>query len=364
MSLINILIKLCLLAVLRDILLRMKRRELLQQMAVAGTILAPPMAPANTSDRLGPVLPQRTLGKCGEKVTCIGLGGFHVGMPPDEATAQAIIEKALETGIRFFDNAQGYHKGLSEERFGRYLIPRYRDDIFLMTKTQAKDAATARLHLEDSLRRMKTDVIDLWQIHSLRSPEDADDRLAKGVFEEVLKAQQEGKVRHLGFTGHASPYAHIRMAEQKEISEACTACQHPVNPVDMAARHSFTEQAMPALLEKNIGILAMKTLADGRFFSKKTVKEKVRWTSDNPVIPNTLTVEECITFALSLPVSVLITGCENTDYVEEKAAIARRFSTLTAEQRMALVERVAAFAEEGKVEYYKNKDIRAGTRKS
>ena len=340
------------------ILLRMKRRDLLQQMAVAGTLLAPPLAGATTSDKLGPVLPMRTLGKSGVNVTCLGLGGFHVGHAKNAATAQAVIEKALESGIRFFDTAESYQHGESERRYGRYLIPRYRDDIFLMTKSTARTAAGAREHLEGSLRRLNTEVIDLWQIHALMDPADADGRLTAGILDVALQAQSEGKIRHIGFTGHASPYAHIRMTENKEVMAACTACQMPINPVDAASAHSFIGKTMPKLLENNIGILAMKTLADGRFFSSKARNEDVIWTSDNPVIPNALSVEECILFALSLPISALITGAEIPEYVEDKVAIVKQFTALSTEQRMALVEKVATFAEEGKVEYYKNEDLR------
>lgn len=320
------------------------------------------MSGASKSDRLGSLLPYRTLGKSGEKVTCLGLGGYHVGWPEDEAVVQATIEKAMEVGIRFFDTAESYGKGRSEERYGKYLIPKYRDNIFLMTKTQAKDAATARQHLEGSLRRMNTEVIDLWQIHSLKDPADADDRLAKGVLDEALKAQQEGKVRHIGFTGHASPYAHVRMTEHKAVREACISCQFPINPVDAASKHSFIETTIPRMLENNIGILAMKTLADGRFFAQKEMNGNVKWTSDKPVIPGALSVEECINFTLSLPVSVLITGAEKPEFVEEKAAIVKRFTTLSEKQRLALAEKVAAYAEEGKVEYYKNKDLRSASK--
>lgn len=342
----------------------MKRREILQQMAVAGTLLAPPLANANKSDKLGPVLPMRGLGKSGVKVTCLGLGGFHVGHATNTAVAQAVIEKALETGIRFFDTAESYQNGESENRYGKYLIPRYRNDIFLMTKSTARDAATARQHLEGSLRRLNTDVIDLWQIHALDSPDDADGRLAAGILDVALKAQSEGKIRHIGFTGHASPYAHVRMTEKQEVMAACIACQMPINPVDAASAHSFIGKTMPKLLENNIGVLAMKTLADGRFFSSKDRNGDVIWTSDNPVIPTALSVEECILFALSLPISVLITGAEIPEYIEDKVAIVKRFVALSREQRMALVEKAAAFAEEGKVEYYKNEDLRIGLKKT
>lgn len=338
----------------------MKRRDFLQQMAAAGAVLAPPAAKsdASRSDRLGSLLPLRTLGKSGVKVTCLGLGGFHIGWPDDEAVVQATIEKALEEGIRFFDTAESYGKGRSEERYGKYLIPKFRDDIFLMTKTQAKDAETARRHLEGSLRRMNTDVIDLWQIHSLSNPDDADQRLAAGVLEVAVKAREEGKIKHIGFTGHASPYAHVRMTEHEAVRSACTACQFPVNPVDAASKHSFIEQTMPRMQENNIGMLAMKTLADGRFFAKKEMNGRVRWTSGNPVVPNTLSIDDCINFALSLPISVLITGAENPELVREKASMVRNFTTLSEKQRLALADRVASFAEQGEVEYYKNKDLR------
>jgi aryl-alcohol dehydrogenase-like predicted oxidoreductase len=336
----------------------MKRREILQQMAVAGTLLAPPLAKANKSDKLGSVLPMRTLGKSGVKVTCLGLGGYHVGHAKNAATAQAVIEKALASGIRFFDTAESYQHGESERRYGQYLIPRYRDEIFLMTKSTARSADGAREHLEGSLRRLNTDVIDLWQIHALMDPADADNRLGAGILDTALKAQAEGKIRHIGFTGHASPYAHIRMTEYQEVTAACTACQMPVNPVDAASAHSFIGKTMPKLLEYNLGVLAMKSLADGRFFASKDRNGDVIWTSDNPVIPNTLSIEECTQFALSMPVAVLIIGAETPEYVEDKVAIAKRFSTLSGEQRMALVEKAAAFADEGKVEYYKNEDLR------
>jgi aryl-alcohol dehydrogenase-like predicted oxidoreductase len=336
----------------------MNRRILLGQLAAAGAIsTSSALSKQSESDRLGSVLPKRTLGKSGDKVTCLGLGGYHIGWMDSETQAQAVIEKALEVGVRFFDTAESYGSGRSEERYGKYLIPRYRNDIYLMTKTQAKDADTAREHLHGSLKRMNTDHIDLWQIHALESPDDVDARLGQGVLEEVLKAQQAGKVRRIGFTGHASPYAHTRMLENKAVCDACTCCQLPINPVDAASPHSFVERVIPKLMEADMGILAMKTLADGHFFASKEMNGEVKWTSENPVIPNALSMEECIMFALSMPITVLITGAEKPEYVEEKAAMVRRFSALSAAHRLALVEKVAAFAEEGEVEYYKSKEL-------
>lgn len=335
----------------------MKRRDLLQQLAIAGAALTPAASHA-ASDRLGPVLPLRPLGQTGEKVTSLGLGGYHIGWPDSEKQVQAVIEAAMENGIRFFDTAESYGKGRSEERYGKYLVPKYRDAVFLMTKSTASDAETARQHLEGSLRRLKTDVIDLWQIHSLKNEDDVDKRLQQGVLEEAIKAKNAGKIRHIGFTGHASPYAHVRMTDNRAVLNNCVACQFPINPVDAASKHSFIEEAVPQMLKYKMGILAMKTLADGRFFARKEMNGKVKWKSENPVIPAVLSIEECIHFALSLPVSVLITGAEVPEYVEEKAAMVRRFSSLHESQRQELIDKVADFADEGKIEYYKNSDLR------
>lgn len=269
-----------------------------------------------------------------------------------------MIESAIEEGVRFFDTAENYGNGLSEERYGRYLTPKYRDSIFLMTKTAAPDAATARQHLEGSLRRMQTDRIDLWQLHSLTSPEDAASRLDRGVLEAALEAKAEGKVQHIGFTGHASPYAHKQMLENSEAREAFETCLMPINPVDAGAKHSFIDQVLPALAEADFGVLAMKTLADGRFFSEKSMNGRVNWETDSPIVPDVLTIEECIFFALSLPISVLITGAEKPAFIREKAALVRRFEGLNDAARLAVVEKVARFAELGEVEYYKNNDLR------
>lgn len=334
----------------------MNRRRFLQ--VLAGTAAAAPFTSAPSApDSLGPVLPQRELGKSGIRVTCLGLGGFHIGWTT-ESLAQATIEAALEEGVRFFDTAESYGPHISEERYGRYLTPKYREHIFLMTKSMAKDAATARRDIEESLRRLATDHLDLWQIHSLFTPEDVDKRLQAGVLAEALKARDEGKIRHIGFTGHASPYAHLRMLERTAGTSPFLACQYPVNPVDAASPHSFTGQVLPALQEAGIASLAMKTLADGRFFGRKIQGNKVTWETSNPVVPGVLSLADCIHFALSLPVSVVITGAENPDFLREKSALVRSFHQMTADERQALTTRVSAYATEGKVEYYKADELR------
>lgn len=340
--------------------MKIKRRKFLKSLAViaAGLQLSPQALAAKSRDRLGRVLPLRRLGKTGENVTCLGLGGFHIGWIDKDATTQAIIEAAIEEGVRFFDTAEGYGNGLSEERYGRFLTPKYRDVIFLMTKTTARDVATAREHLEGSLRRLKTDTLDLWQLHGLSSPEDAASRLEAGLLEFALEAKASGKVRHIGFTGHSSPYAHKRMLNDAKARDGFETCLMPINPVDAGARHSFIEEVLPGLTEADYGVLAMKTLADGRFFEKKTMNDRVLWETEAPIVPDVLTIEECIYFALSLPISVLITGAETPALIREKAALARRFEAFDEDARLAMVEKVADFAESGQIEYYKDRSLR------
>lgn len=306
----------------------------------------------SSRDRLGEKLPLRKLGNTGEKVTMLGLGGYHIGWTT-EKEAQATIEAAIEGGVRFFDNAESYSDGLSEERYGKYLIPKYRDEIFLMTKTYSTDAKTARKHLEGSLRRLNTDVIDLWQVHTLQNPGDVDKRIDNGVLDVVEEAKKSGKVRYVGFTGHNNPYAHDRMLERTEASFFDT-CQFPVNVLDAGAEHSFINTLMQKLMDRNTGILAMKTLADGRFFNKKVQQGEVIWDTNNPVVPGQINIEEALSFAWSLPISVLITGAENPQLLREKVSMAKRFEKMSEKERHALVEKVADISNRKEVEYYKN----------
>lgn len=305
----------------------------------------------SNSDRLGEVLPKRKLGRTGEYVTMLGTGGYHVGWTT-ERDAQEVIEAALEGGVRFFDTAESYSKGTSEERYGKFLTPKYRDLIFLMTKSTGKNAKTVQEHLEGSLRRLKVDQIDLYQVHSIRTPEDVDSRIKEGVLEVLLKAKQQGKIKYLGFTGHQSPFAHTRMLERTKESDIFDAALMPVNVLDQSY-FSFTGNVIPKALDRNMGILAIKSLADGRFFAKK---EKANWTSDDPLIPNYLSIKEAMHFVWSLPVTVLISGNENATFMREKIALARSFTKLSEEQKMKLIDKVKDIALTGKLEYFKKKE--------
>lgn len=331
------------------------RREFLKTMAAMTAALSVPTilgAQKTNQDRLGEILPLRKLGKTGENITMLGVGGYHIGWTT-ERDAQEVIETALEGGVRFFDNAEGYSSGGSEERYGKYLTPKYRDLIFLMTKTQAKTAGEAEQDLEDSLRRMKTDYLDLWQMHSLFTPEDVDERMANKVLEVLIKAKESGKVKHIGFTGHQNPFAHSRMLELTRENDPVETVQMPVNVLDQSY-FSFTQNVMPELLDRNIGVLAMKTLADGRFFA---TKEKAKWTTDDPVVPNYISLREAMFFVWSLPVSTIITGAENAEYMREKIDLAKNFVKLNEQERIALVEKVKDKALDGSVEYFKKKAV-------
>ncbi len=302
-------------------------------------------------DRLGEVLPRRKFGRTGEYVTMLGVGGYHIGWTT-ERDASEVIEAALEGGVRFFDTAESYSSGVSEERYGKYLTPKYRDLIFLMTKTTGPDAQTVQEHLEGSLRRLKVDQIDLYQVHSVRTPKDVDDRIENGVLDVLLKAKEQGKIKYIGYTGHQNPFAHARMLERTTQSDLFDGVLMPVNALD-PSYFSFTEHVMPEALDRNLGIMAIKSLADGRFFASK---KEADWTTDNPIIPNHLSIKEAMHFVWSLPVSVLISGNENATYMREKIALARSFVKLSEQQRMALTDKVRDFALAGNIEYYKKKE--------
>ncbi len=335
-----------------------ERRQFLKKLAgITASLMVPvttlPGCATKSTDRLGEILPQRLLGRTGRKVTMLGLGGYHIGWTTEE-DAQETIEAALEGGIRFFDSAESYGPHTSEERYGRYLTPNHRDLVFIMTKTQAKDAKTAREHLEGSLRRMKTDYLDLWQVHSLFTPEDVENRIFNGILEVMSEARESGKVRHIGFTGHQNPKAHALMLEKTVENDIFETIQIPINPVDAAYSSSFINDVMPEAVNRNMGILAMKTLADGRFFPKKEVLDDTVWETDNPVVPDMMSVEDAMNFAWSMPVSVLITGAENKSLILEKIEMAKRFSDLPEERRQELIDKVMNLSAKGEVEYYKN----------
>ena len=302
---------------------------------------AAPAAKTGGRDRLGPRLPERPLGRTGEGISVLGLGGSHVIMRDhSEAKSQALIEAALEQGIRFFDTAQQYGDGLSEQRYGQFLTPKYRELSYVMTKTEATEQTQARRDMDECRQRLGVDVIDLMQIHHIGSAADVDKRVDGGVVDVLLEAREQGKIRHLGFTGHKTPSAHLRMFERLDgLGVAFDAVQMPVNLVD-PGYESFIEHVLPACVQRGCGVLAMKTLAHGQF-------NGVRSTWGNPdrvaqeLVPQRVSLADALGFVWSLPVASLISGMNEVAMVEENAALARAFAPLDDERRLALVEACA-----------------------
>lgn len=326
----------------------MERRSVLKWLGgfTAGILLSTQAnaRESSKSDRLGKLLPQRILGRTGEAVTMLGVGGSHIGNM-SEPDAQKTIELALEGGVRFFDTAESYQSGGSETRYGKLLTPQYRDVIYLMSKSTARTADDARRHLEGSLSRLNTDYLDLWQVHSVNTPQDVSDRIANEVFEVMAEAKESGKVRHIGFSGHYQPEAMLKVMEESDIFDTC---QMPVNLAD-PNYSSFIKQVMPKLVESNIGVLAMKTLANGGFFGGSSHGRH----GDNPkIVPNLVSIAEAINFAWSLPVSVLITGANDPQQMKQKVDLANSFVGMDESQRQALIDRVADLAGTT-VEFYK-----------
>ena len=313
-----------------------------------GEIFAATTAP---SDRLGKLLPLRKLGVSGPTVTNLGVGGDHVGSA-SEKDAQAIIESALEEGVRFFDNAPLYSDGKAEDRYGKFLTPKYRDVAFIMTKTLAKDRTGALKDLDASLSRMKTDYVDLWQVHALENPQDVEARVQNGVLDAFLEAQRKGKARHIGFTGHGSYKAHLKMLDEiKKRGVKMAASQMPVNPADPHFE-SFVIHVVPKCVEAGIGVLAMKTLAYGRFFGGNNGWRRTE-VSIKPAIPDVLSVEDVFGFVWSLPITTLVSGMESVQQVSQNAAIARKTWNWNQAERQKRIDAMARFAGPD-LEFYKN----------
>lgn len=294
---------------------------------------------AQTTDRIGAVLPKRRLGRSGESVTAFCLGGYHLGLPDDPRQAEAMVERSIELGVRFFDNARRYVGGRSEEYVGRFLTPKYRQDVFLMTKSPAKTGAEAKKELEESLSAMKTDHVDLWQIHALGTPQDVDARIRDGVLDAFLEAKARGRTRFIGFTGHASPKTHLHLlAFLKQRGLEMDTCQMPLNVCD-ASYESFQAGVLPVLLERGYGIIAMKTMAGGSMMGHRidTTPKDLK-TEDIPDVlgKSGITPEECHQYVYSLPVSALCTGCRTMEEIEHNVATLRGFTSLSdsAKQRL------------------------------
>ncbi len=329
---------------------RYSRQEVLRN-ALAVPVAMGPMvnwaSAAPSADRLGEVLPRRKLTRDGEHVTALALGGYHLGFARDPALAERMIERSIELGIRFFDNARKYSDGIAEEYMGRFLTPKYREHIFLMTKAPDPSGAGVRRQLDESLAALKTDYLDLWQIHALQTPADVDERIRNGVVDAFLEAKQQGKVRYIGFTGHRNPKTHLHFLDFLERRGLrFDTCQMPLNVCDPSFE-SFEKLVLPVLLKKEYGVIAMKTMAGGSMMGGRidTTPEDIR-TKDIPdVVEKTeLTLADLHQYVYSLPVSSLCSGCRKVEEIEENVAVLRNFNGLSVEERNRLIEIAKPYA--------------------
>jgi aryl-alcohol dehydrogenase-like predicted oxidoreductase len=275
-------------------------------------------------------------------VSPIGLGGWHLGLPHvDEQLGFRIVRSAIDRGITFMDNSWDYNEGASEIRMGRALRDGYRDKAFLMTKIDGRSKREATRQLDESLRRLQTDRIDLVQHHEVIRFDDPHRIFhAEGANAALLEARKAGKVRYIGFTGHKDPRIHLHMLEvAKENGFSFDTVQMPLNVMDAHYR-SFEKLVVPELVKQNIGVLGMKSMGNGIILKSGTV---------TPV--------ECLHYALSLPTSVVITGCDSMEILDQALDAVRTFRALTVPQREAVLSKTRAAAARGEFEPFKTSSI-------
>ncbi len=289
----------------------------------------------------------RTLGRTGERVSVIGLGGHHIGRQHEEAESIRIIRAAIDHGINFMDNSWDYHDGGSEIRMGKALRDGYRERVFLMTKIDGRTKQAAAEQLNQSLKRLQTDVIDLLQHHEVLRLEDPDRIFAEGGAQEaILEARQAGKVRFIGFTGHKDPFVHLRMLDvAARHGFRFDTVQMPLNVMDAHFR-SFEKQVLPELVKQGIGVLGMKPMADSLILNSKTV---------TPV--------ECLHYAMTLPTSTVITGIDSMEILAQDIEAVKTFRPLTERESAELLARTARAASEGRFEGFKTTNGFDGTAK-
>lgn len=279
----------------------------------------------------------RTLGRTGERVSVVGLGGHHMGLADNEAEAVRLVRSAIDRGINFMDNCWAYHDGKSERWMGKALKDGYREKVLLMTKLEGRTRDMAAKHIDESLERLDVDHVDLMQIHEVIRLEDPDRCFRDdGAIEALRAAQKAGKVRYVGFTGHKDPLVHNRMLEiAAQHDFRFDAVQMPINVLDATFR-SFAQRTLPLLVKDEIGVIAMKSSASG-----------------NIIKQNIATPTECLEYALTLPTSTVVVGMESAERLDQTLAIVRDFKPLAGERMAALLARVAPQAQTGRHEGFK-----------
>jgi predicted aldo/keto reductase-like oxidoreductase len=275
-------------------------------------------------------IPLRTLGRTGLRVTMFGLGGYHAGLPEKEEESIAIIHRALDLGINFFDNADCYQEGRAEERMGKALEGR-RQNIYLMTKVDQRDARGSREQLEKTLRRLRTDYLDIWQFHAVSRLQELDIIFGPGgAMETAEQAKKEGKIRFIGLTGHFDPAVHLEAIKRYSFDTI----QMPINVVDPHYK-SFRNTVLDEAVKRNAGVIAMKSLGFGNILSLRVAK-----------------VAEALPWTWSQPISVLVSGCDRREVLDYNVYLAKTFKPVPESEQAALLERTKPRAGTN-VEHYK-----------
>ena len=329
------------------------RRQLLKTLGVAGSVMAL-SGPRGLTEAMGQVssveaaglsatandvtgeIPKRMLGKTGVQVSALCFGGAHWGRMDSEAEAIRVLHEALEAGVTFLDNAWEYNGGRSEELMGKALQGR-RQQAFLMTKvcSHGRDKRVALQQLDESLRRLRTDYLDLWQIHEVVYDDDPDRHFApNGAADALLEAKRQGKVRFLGFTGHKDPKIHLKMLAHDFPFDTC---QLPLNVFDGTYR-SFAQEVLPVLAQRGIAPLAMKSLSGNA----------------EPIKQGIVTVEEALRYVLSLPIASLVSGIDSRQVLQQNLGIVRRFTPMNVAEMQTLRNRVSRYAMDGQFERFKS----------
>jgi predicted aldo/keto reductase-like oxidoreductase len=307
--------------------------------ASAALSLAPLAEGAEEAGRTG--LAKRELGRTGERVSLLCLGGWHIGSVKEEKEAVKIMHAAIDNGMTFFDNAWDYHDGHSEEVMGKALAEGgYRKKCFLMTKNCGRDARTVQKHLEDSLRRLKTDVIDLMQFHEINYDNDPDWIVEKGGLKVLAKAKKDGKIRFLGFTGHKDPRIHLAMLGKAKWDTA----QMPINVCDYHYR-SFARGVVPEANKRGVGVIGMKSLGGGSAGKGRLVSAGV------------CTVEAARNYALSQPIASLVVGIDSMKVLEQDLKVGREFRPMKEEELKKLLAKVKDVAGDGRHERFKSTQL-------
>ena len=321
-------------------------RKQFLEIAAGASILATFPSSTRAAEAKKEEVPARMLGRTGEKISAIGLGGFHIGKPElTESESIRIVRTAIDNGINFLDNCWDYNSGTSEIRMGKALRDGYRHKVFLMTKIDGRTKESAARQIEECLPRLQTDHVDLMQFHEIIRMEDPDRIFAPGgAIESMLEAKQTGKIRYIGFTGHKDPLVHLRMLDIAAAHKfRFDAVQMPLNVMDAHFR-SFEHQVLPRLVEDEVGVLGMKSMGDPFILQSKTV---------TPI--------ECLHYALNLPTATVITGIDSMKVLDQALEAAHTFKLMSKETVTDLLARTAEAAATGRYELFKTSDHYDGT---